>query len=210
MRLLLLGATGLVGGTVLTQALAKDAISEIVAPSRNPLAPRGKLINPVSLRLDELAPEVKSWRVDAVVCALGTTKAKAGSKGGFRYVDYTLPVVFATSAHGAGVETFALVSAIGAATNSMFFYARTKGEVERDIRQIGFRSLTICRPSIIAGERSEKRSAEGAVLAISRVLAPILPKKFHVNPAPVIAKSLLDSVLEANPGCRWIFAEEMN
>jgi hypothetical protein len=46
-----------------------------------------------------------------------------------RYVDYLLPLVFAKAAHGAGVETFALVSAIGAATNSMFSYARTKGEV---------------------------------------------------------------------------------
>jgi uncharacterized protein YbjT (DUF2867 family) len=102
------------------------------------------------------------------------------------------------------------VSAIGAATNSIFFYARTKGEVERDIQQIGFRSLTICRPSIIAGERSETRIAEGAVLAILRALAPILPKEFHVNPAPVIAASLLDSVLTARPGCRWVFAEELN
>jgi hypothetical protein len=42
------------------------------------------------------------------------------------------------------------------------------------------------------------------------VLAPILPKKFHVNPAPVIAASLLDSVLTARPGCRWVFAEELN
>jgi hypothetical protein len=30
--------------------------------------------------------------------------------------------LFAEAAHGANVETFALVSAIGAATNSMFFY----------------------------------------------------------------------------------------
>jgi hypothetical protein len=86
--------------------------------------------------------------------------------------------------------------------------ARIKGEVERDIQQIGFCSLTICRPSIIAGERSETRIAEGAVLAISRALAPILPKQFHVNPASVIAASLLDSVLTARAGCRWIFAEE--
>jgi uncharacterized protein YbjT (DUF2867 family) len=126
----------------------------------------------------------------------------------FRYVDYSLPLVFAKAAHGAGVETFALVSAIGAATNSMFFYARTKGEVERDIRQIGFRSLTICRPSIIAGARRESRIAAGAALAISRVLALILPKKFHVNPAAVIAASLLDSVLTPRAGCRWVFAEE--
>jgi uncharacterized protein YbjT (DUF2867 family) len=210
MRLLLVGATGLVGRTALKQALARGEISEVVALSRRPLMPQDKLVNPVNLRLEELAPRVKSWAVDAVVCALGTTKAKAGSQEAFRYVDYTLPLVFAKAAHGAGVETFALVSAIGAATNSMFFYARTKGEVERDIQQIGFRSLTICRPSIIAGERSEPRFAEGAVLGISRALAPILPKKFHADPAPVIAAALLDSVLAARPGCRWIFAEDLN
>ena len=62
----------------------------------------------------------------------------------------------------------------------------------------------------IAGERKETRIAEGAVLAISRALAPILPNKFHVNPASVIAASLLDSVLTARPGCRWIFAEDLN
>src|SRR6201998_843470 len=177
MKLLLLGATGLVGSMVLKQALSKDASSEVVAPTRRPLAPQNKLVNPVNLRLDDLAPRVKSWDVDAVVCALGTTKAKAGSQEAFRYVDYTLPLVFAKAAHGAGVETFALVSAIGAATSSMFFYARTKGEVERDIQQIGFRSLTICRPSIIAGPRTEVRNAERAALSMSRLLAPVLPKK---------------------------------
>ena len=99
MRLLLLGATGLVGRTVLSQALAKDAISEVVAPTRRPLVLQNKLVNPVNLRLDELAPRVKSWDVDAVICALGTTKAKAGSKEAFRFVDYTLPLVFAKAAH---------------------------------------------------------------------------------------------------------------
>src|SRR5207253_7370413 len=90
MRLLMLGATGLVGRTILSQALAKDAISEVVAPTRSPLVPQNKLTNPVNLRLDELAPRVKSWDVDAIICALGTTKAKAGSQEAFRYVDYTL------------------------------------------------------------------------------------------------------------------------
>ena len=89
MRLLLLGATGLVGRTALNQALAKDAISEVVAPTRRPLVPQNKLVNPVNLRLDELAPRVKSWDVDAVICALGTTKAKAGSQEAFRYVDWS-------------------------------------------------------------------------------------------------------------------------
>jgi hypothetical protein len=34
--------------------------------------------------------------------------------------------------------------------------------------------------------------------------------RVNVNPAPVIAASLLDSVLTARPGCRWVFAEELN
>jgi NAD dependent epimerase/dehydratase family enzyme len=49
MRLLLLGATGLVGRTALNQALAKDAISEVVAPTRRPLVSQNKLVNPVNL-----------------------------------------------------------------------------------------------------------------------------------------------------------------
>jgi hypothetical protein len=92
----------------------------------------------------------------------------------------------------------------------MFFYARTKGELERDIQKIGFRSLTICRPSIIAGPRNEVRNAERVALSLSHSLAPVLLKKFHVNPAPVIAASLLNSVLAARPGSQWIFAEAMN
>lgn len=210
MRLLILGATGLVGSSSLALAIANPAISEVVAATRRPLAPRGKLINPVDLHLEKLAPLVKDWVVDAVICALGTTTAKAGSQEALRYVDYQLPLLFAKACHAAGVETLALVSAIGASTSSMFFYARTKGELEMDVQQIGFRSLTIYRPGIISGARDEVRTAENLVLALSRALAPILPKKFHVNPAPVIAASLLDSVLAARPGCRRIFAEELN
>lgn len=210
MRLLLLGATGLVGSNALSMAVATPAISEIIAATRTPLEPREKLINLVDSHLEELARSPMIQNVDAVVCALGTTKSKAGSREALRHVDYELPLVFAKACHAAGVETFALVSSIGASTGSRFFYARTKGELERDIQQIGFRSLTICRPSIIDGPRDEVRGAENIALVLSRLLAPVLPKKFHINPASVIANSLLDSVVAAVPGCRWIFAEEMN
>jgi uncharacterized protein YbjT (DUF2867 family) len=210
MRLLILGTTGLVGSSTLKLAVASPEISEVVAPTRTPLASQNKLVNPVDSCLEGLAQSMENWNVDAVICALGTTKAKAGSEEAFRHVDYELPLVFAMACHAAGVETFALVSAIGASASSMFFYARTKGELEREIQQIGFRSLTICRPSMIAGTRNEPRAAEGFALALSRVLAPVLPKKFHVNPASVIAASLLHSVLAARPGFRLIFAEELN
>jgi uncharacterized protein YbjT (DUF2867 family) len=210
MRLLLLGATGLVGSSALKLALSNGAFSEVIAPTRKPLAAHDRLVNPITSRIEELAPGLKSYRLDAVICALGTTQAKAGSKQAFRYVDHDLPVAFGEAAHAAGVETYALVTAMGASANSNIFYSRTKGEVERSIQEIGFRSLTICRPSLIGGERNEVRRAEAAALTLARFLSPILPRKFHVNPAVVIAATLLDAVIVAKPGCLWINADEMN
>jgi uncharacterized protein YbjT (DUF2867 family) len=159
--------------------------------------------------LELLLPAVAAWRVDAVICALGTTKGKAGSNEAFRQVDYVSPLAFARDAHENGADTFALVSAIGADVNSSFFYPKTKGEIERDIKLVGFRSLTILRPSIISGERKESRFAEGIALGLSRLLGPILPKKFHVNPAAKIADVLLESVINAEPGCRYRYAESL-
>ena len=210
MRLFLLGATGLVGREALRLALSNAAISEVIAPTRTPMRRHEKLVNPVTPKLEELASNLKSFRADAIICALGTTQAKAGSKQAFRYVDHDLPVEFGKAAHAAGIETYAIVTAMGASVNSRIFYSRTKGEVERDIQQIGFRSLTICRPSLIGGEREEARRAEAAALTLARWLDPVLPKKFRINQANTIAANLLDAVIASQPGCRWIYADEMN
>jgi hypothetical protein len=88
-------------------------------------------------------------------------------------------------------------------------YPKTKGEVERDIKLVGFRSLTILRPSIIGGKREDSRFAEGVAWALSRILAPILPKKLHLNPAVKIAGVLVESVIAAEPGCHYRYAESL-
>ena len=209
MKFLILGATGLVGRNTLAQALAHPTVTQVIAPTRKPLPHNSKLTNPVSEQLELFLPEALTWGVDAVICAMGTTIGKAGSKEAFRQVDYVLPLAFSRLAHQQGAETFALVSAIGASINSSFFYARTKGEVERDIKLVGFRSLTILRPGIIGGQREESRFAEGVALGLSRILAPILPKKFHVNPAAKIAGVLVDSIVAAEPGCHYQYAESL-
>jgi hypothetical protein len=77
------------------------------------------------------------------------------------------------------------------------------------MKLVRFRSLTILRPSIIGGTREEYRFAEGVALGLSRMLAPILPKKFHVNPAPKVAAVLVDSIITAEPGCHYRYAESL-
>lgn len=210
MKLLLLGATGLVGSRTLKEALANGRFSQVIAPTRTPLPPHERLVNPVSSRLEELAATLATNKPDAIICALGTTQKKAGSKEAFQHVDVDLPIAFANAAHHAGVTIYAIVTAMGASEHSRSFYYRTKGEVERAVKDIGFRSLTICRPSLIGGKRNELRLAEGAALAVLRLLAPVLPRKLHINPADVIASSLLSAVITAEQGCRFIHADEMN
>jgi len=209
MKVLILGATGLVGRNALAQTLAQPGVTQVIAPTRKELATSDKLINPVAPKLELLMPEVAKWRPDAVICATGTTIKKAGSKGAFRSVDHDLPLSFARLAHQAGTQNFALVSAIGASVDSSFFYARVKGELERDVREIGFRSLTILRPSIIEGERDDVRLAESIVLKLSHVLAPILPKRFRVNPAPKIAQMLVHAVVTEVPGCHFRYSDSL-
>lgn len=80
MKVLILGASGLVGRNALERALAHPSVTEVVAPTRKPLPLRRKLTNPIAEQLQLLVPEVATWRADAVICAMGTTIAKAGSK----------------------------------------------------------------------------------------------------------------------------------
>jgi uncharacterized protein YbjT (DUF2867 family) len=125
MKVLVLGATGLVGRNVLTQVLARPVITQVIAPTRKPLPTQDRLMNPVAPKLEQLLPEMTSWRPNAVICATGTTSKKAGSKEAFRSVDYELPLAFARQAYEQGAQNFALVSAIGASVDSSFFYPKT-------------------------------------------------------------------------------------
>jgi uncharacterized protein YbjT (DUF2867 family) len=51
MKVLILGATGLVGQSTLVQAVTHPAITQVIAPTRKPLPPSSKLANPVAQRL---------------------------------------------------------------------------------------------------------------------------------------------------------------
>jgi uncharacterized protein YbjT (DUF2867 family) len=208
-RILLLGASGLVGRETLRLALDHGEVDRVIAPTRMPLPLQERLDNPVSPELESLLPNVARRSADRVICTLGTTMAKAGSQNSFYRVDHDLPIAFARVAQQYGAQAFALVSAIGASPSSRFFYPRTKGETEADIRRVGFASLTILRPMIIEGTRGESRLAEGIVLGFAKALGPILPRRFRANPASTIARVALEAVVSPTPGVRVVLTQEL-
>jgi len=206
---MVLGATGLVGGLVLSKALADDRVARVVAPTRNPLPPHERLLNPM-LDARPLPERADWWSVDAVVCALGTTMAKAGSRPAFYRVDHDLPLRAAELALAHGAQAFALNSALGADPASRVFYSRTKGELERDLLALGYPSLTIVRPGLIGGERQESRPAEQLGVMLSRWLHPLLPPRYRLVPAERIAHHLLEAAIGARPGVHVLPSEALN
>jgi uncharacterized protein YbjT (DUF2867 family) len=208
MRLLLLGATGLVGARALAVALADARVTRVLAPARRPLAPHDKLDAPLIdfARLDA-APDL--WRVDAVACALGTTIKAAGSQEAFRAVDHDLPLAVAARAKAAGATAFALNSSLGADPDSRVFYSRVKGETERDLIAMGFASTLILRPGLLDGPRAEVRPGERAALVVSRLLAPILPRGWRPSPVEAVARALVEGALTRPPGVTIVSAADL-
>lgn len=204
--ILLVGATGLVGQSVLQQALEHPAVGRVVAPTRRPLAVHPKLLNPV-VSFDALPDDVPWWAADAVICTLGTTIKKAGSQPAFYRVDHDHPMRVAELARRHGARAFALNSALGADASSRVFYSRTKGELERDLQELGFPSLTFVRPGLIGGERAEKRPAEHLGVKVAGWLRPLLPAQYRVVPAERIAFHLLQAALAEQPGVHVIPSE---
>lgn len=207
-RLMLIGATGLVGRKVLSQALAHPQVEQVIAPTRRALPQHAKLLNPV-VDFDALPKVADWWAVDAVICTLGTTIKKAGSQAAFRRVDHDLPLQVAQIALRHGARIYALNSALGADAASKVFYSRTKGELERDLQSLGYQSLTFVRPGLIGGEREEARMAESIGVTVSQWLRPLLPARYQVVPAERIAHHLLQAVLAAQSGVRVVMSEDI-
>lgn len=208
-RLLIVGSTGLVGGHALAQALADARVAQVIAPTRRPLPVRhAKLENPV-VDFDALPVEASWWRVDAVVCALGTTIRDAGSKVAFRRVDFDYVYDAATHARAAGARSFALNSSLGADPSAGNFYLRTKGEAETALASLGYPSLMLVRPSLIGGERERRRPMEHLSMRLLRVLAPVVPSRYRVVPAERIAQCLLNAAIAAEPGVRIVESERI-
>ncbi|WP_394000083.1 NAD(P)H-binding protein [Luteimonas sp. WGS1318] len=208
MRLILAGATGLVGRHVLARALAEPRVHRVVAPTRRPLPAHPKLDAPV-VDFDHPPEDADWWHADTVICALGTTMKTAGSRAAFRRVDHDYPLTFARLAQRHGTPTYVLNSAMGADARSRVFYNRVKGELEAELRALGFTSLTLVRPGLIGGDRDERRLGETLATHVLRTLHPLLPTKWRINPAERIADALLAAALDAPAGVHVIGSDAL-
>jgi len=205
---ILAGATGLVGGECLRRLLASPRYERVIVVTRRKLAdvPADRKLRQVVTEFENLGEVRDRLRGDHVFCALGTTIRKAGSQERFRAVDYEYPLRLAQLTRKNGARHFSIVSALGASRTSPFFYSRVKGEMEEGLRQLGWPSLAIVRPSVIAGDRAESRPLE----RLSEHLLRFAPATWRPVPAGDIAAAMIVLALRERPGVTVLESREIS
>jgi uncharacterized protein YbjT (DUF2867 family) len=210
---LVAGATGLVGREVLAALLTDKRYAAVHCVGRRPLeVQHAKLFNHVvdfaaSLTLAGIP------HVDDVFIALGTTIKVAGSQQAFRAVDFSAVVALASATKATGATRMGVISAMGANTGSAIFYNRVKGEMEDALTQLGYQTLIIARPSVLAGNRDAlaqpARLGEKQVILAMRLFKPLIPANYQAITATQVARALLSAVHSTDKGTRVLLSGEM-
>lgn len=185
-RAVVLGGSGLVGGELL-RLFPPGAAKALV---RRPLAAPG--VEVLVVDFARLPPGALS--APDLYCCLGTTLAKAGGRAAFRAVDFDLPLALARRALAEGARRLFLVTASGADAGSALFYNRVKGELEAAVSALAFETVHILRPSLLLGDRADRRPAEAVAQRLAPLFSPLLIgplRRYRPISGTAVARALL-------------------
>lgn len=209
MKVAVLGSTGLIGKNVLKLLARLPQVVRVFCPVRNIPDLKDLGILEGSFKLDfkqvDFEQDNEALRLffyagftgcDAVACCLGTTRKQAGSKAAQEKVDLRLPLMLAAIAKKAGVKNFLCVSAMGADSQSPYFYNRLKGQLEEGLDMIGFETLTLVRPSLLLGKHKDRRFGEELLQKTIGAHPEWIPAFIRPVHAETVAAHLVTSILK--------------
>ncbi|NLR69915.1 NAD(P)H-binding protein [Novosphingobium sp. ERN07] len=171
-RIVLVGATGLIGRAVMAEAVNCPDIHLVAVARREVPLPKGARMEMLLSDTEHWPDAIAAGRPHTVIIALGTTiKAVGGDKAAFRAVDHDLVLECAAAAKAAGARQLIVVSSVGAEFAAKNFYLSVKGEVEDKLAKLHFERLDLLRPGLLRGHREgPARPAE----RLGMILSPLV------------------------------------
>lgn len=157
---IILGATGLTGNLLLQKLILDENYTSIKLFSRNKIEGLPVKVKQYIGNIIELESFKNDFTADEVFCCIGTTLKKTPNKEVYRSIDYGIPTKAAQLSKENNIETFMVVSALGASSKSSLFYNKLKGEMEDAVLSFGIKNTYILQPSYIDGDRNENRPLE--------------------------------------------------
>jgi len=205
------GSTGLIGNLLIQELVQSEEYSSVRSFVRQSTGVTETKVEEIVI--DFSVPESFTGKItgdDLFIC-LGTTIKKAGSVAKMEMIDRDLPVTIATAALSNGVKRIAVVSSIGASAKSGNYYLRIKGELEESVLKMDFENIAIVRPSMLLGERKEKRAGEIVGKVVMTAAKPVLVGKFRKYRAihgADVARAMI-SLLQEREGKNIIESDEL-
>ena len=198
---IVIGATGLVGKELVKQLLQEPNVNTVRLFVRRKSGFEHPKIEEHIIDFDKPSTWKHLVTGDVLCSTLGTTLKQAGSKPAQYKVDYTYQFLFAQAAAENGVPTFVLVSSAGANASSSIFYSKMKGELDEAVQKLSFTSCVILRPSILVGERENKRAAEEFANKIMKFISRFIFRKYRPIEGKIVARAMINtSIHQPRPG----------
>lgn len=194
---IVIGATGLIGKQLVKQLLKDELYAEVKVFVRRSTGHTHPKLKEFIIDFDEIDKHANDITGDILFSVLGTTIKTAGSKDVQYKIDYGYQFNTAEIAAENGVSKLVLLSSIGADKNSNIFYSQMKGQLDEDVKSLGFEQVSILRPSMLEGDRDEFRWAEKVFTPIMKaaVLVPCW-KKYRPIKDGTVAKAMRNAVHE--------------
>lgn len=213
MRVVIAGASGLIGTELVNLCLVDDSINELIILVRRKVDIAHPKLTQTIVNYDQLNNEIIPEKVDVLFNCLGTTIKNAGSPEAFEKVDYTYVVELAKIAHSKEVKKFISISSMGANMHSKSLYYRVKGKKEDFlINDSGLENVLIVRPSLLLGNRKEFRLGEfigKIVMSAFNILFVGSLKQYKAIPSKTVALAMLNLSKMNEKGKKIILSEDL-
>lgn len=191
MTALVIGATGATGKDLVAQLLEDPAFDKVHVFVRRDIAQRHDKLHVHIVDFDKMDEWKDLLQGDVLFSALGTTIKKAGSQQAQWKIDYTYQYEVAEAAKENGVESMSLVSSAWATADSKIFYTRMKGQLEEDVKLLGFRSLAIMRPPSLIRKDTDRLGERLSVSLLQALNKIGLLRALRPMPTAQVARAMI-------------------
>jgi uncharacterized protein YbjT (DUF2867 family) len=207
-----IGSTGLIGSYLVNILLQDEYFEKLRIIVRRPVTlTHPKLEISIIDFEDRTAFRKAIEGSDVIFSAIGTTQKKVkGDASAYRKIDFDITVNAAALAKETGCPQFLFVSSVGADPSAKNFYLKLKGEIEEAVIKNGPSSISIFRPSMLMGDRKEKRMGESLGKVLMQTFSFLIPTRYKIIHAEKVAQAMVKTSKTKEPGVHYYDYSKMN
>ena len=173
MRVLIFGASGSAGASILKVALRPPNVSDVIAIVRKPLSASNAKLRVVTHNdFLDFSPVASHFAgIDACFFALGVSSFQVREESEYRRItrDFAVAAAKTLKTRSPGA-CFNFISGASTDPNSKWMWARVKAQAEKDLTEM--MDANCFRPGAIDGERSAAAAWYAPMLPLFKVFAP--------------------------------------